>query len=290
MRRFLICVCLCFVVFSRLVLAAENVVRSPEFDVAVRFDVVPSAPRLSDDVTVSWEVVPATGVVDEQPEFGDTFGDFDVVRKRRHAVVLRPQRVGTLRLLPIPITLRRGETTSVVTIPATLLEVTSPVDGSLDAISSPTLPLVARSWWPLIALGVVVVLIVSSVVYLRRRARSTLPVVVLTSQEAALAGLDDLIARRVYASDVYLFYHEMSRLVRIYIEATTPIRAMEATTSELMSHFSAHHGASDKLRRFLVAADLVKFAKETPSPDTALNAHRAAVDFVTSFRKPTKTE
>jgi hypothetical protein len=87
--------------------------------------------------------------------------------------------------------------------------------------------------------------------------------------EVAHAALDRLEASTLLErGEVKAFHIEVSLIVRAYIEARFGIDALEMTTREVMVELGA--GPADPAAlgdcgRFLVACDLVKFAKRRPA-------------------------
>ena len=86
------------------------------------------------------------------------------------------------------------------------------------------------------------------------------------------------------ASDVKLFYVELTAIVRRYIERTKGIHAPEQTTQEFLQEISRRKDfpaeQSRRLRSFLEAADLVKFAAHQPREEDVEESFRRASAFV----------
>ena len=86
------------------------------------------------------------------------------------------------------------------------------------------------------------------------------------------------------ASDVKLFYVELTAIVRRYIERTKGIHAPEQTTQEFLQEISRRKDfpaeQSRRLRSFLEAADLVKFAAHQPREEDVEESFRRAKAFV----------
>lgn len=79
------------------------------------------------------------------------------------------------------------------------------------------------------------------------------------------------------------FYSEISDAIRTYYEDLYKIPALESTTRELLRYLDAY-GADQELldltRRILRNADLVKFAKQTPTLDDAQQTYQLAIEFM----------
>lgn len=83
--------------------------------------------------------------------------------------------------------------------------------------------------------------------------------------------------------DFKSFYSTLGDAIRRYFEDLYRIPALESTTSELLRFLEAY-GVDDDLteatRKVLRKADLVKFAKFTPTLDDAWNTHEEALVFL----------
>lgn len=105
-------------------------------------------------------------------------------------------------------------------------------------------------------------------------------------------ALDDLAVLRLkklwQAGKVKAYYSELTDIVRVYIEDRFNVMAIEMTTHEIIEGLKKQHINEDvmqKLKGSLELADLVKFAKASPSAlenDTCLNN---GVDFVNETKK-----
>ena len=83
--------------------------------------------------------------------------------------------------------------------------------------------------------------------------------------------------------DFKMFYSEVGDAIRAYYEDLYQIPALESTSSELLRYLDAY-GIDDKLtektRLILRKADLVKFAKFTPTLEDAWQTHEYAMEFL----------
>jgi hypothetical protein len=120
---------------------------------------------------------------------------------------------------------------------------------------------------------------------LGRRVRRAIELRRLSPRERALRELEDLLARDLPGrARVKEFYLEITRIVRQYIERSHGVRAPEQTTQEFLSaalqdpRFDRE--SIRRLREFLTAADLVKFAALIPDPPTVANTARTARDYI----------
>jgi len=89
------------------------------------------------------------------------------------------------------------------------------------------------------------------------------------------------------------YYTQLSGIVRTYIENQFAINALESTTCEILKRFEKVYGKNrdikNKLEELLQLSDLVKFAKEIPTPDMNLKNLDKAILFV-ELTKPVTTE
>lgn len=83
--------------------------------------------------------------------------------------------------------------------------------------------------------------------------------------------------------DFKLFYSKVGDAIRTYFEELYKIPALESTSSELIRYLDAYgvdDTMSEKTRIILRKADLVKFAKFTPTLDDAWNTYDHAIEFM----------
>jgi len=141
-----------------------------------------------------------------------------------------------------------------------------------------TVPLFTSSKWP-IALWVVLAAV--GIYFLRKLLRKK-PVAISANEQAKRA----LHTLRNTNLEPLAFYTELSDIVRRYLEGRFNIAATGQTTREFLiaSKQSPHLEQSDRqsLNTFLVAADLVKFARFEPSVDACNNAITEAEQFITA--------
>lgn len=101
---------------------------------------------------------------------------------------------------------------------------------------------------------------------------------------AALIAEDLIVRRRIQA-----FYYRVSDIVRGYIERRFGVTAPEMTTEEFLDaagsdgRFPELHAR--ELESFLVACDLVKYARQIPGSDEAEQVLQAAAGFVERTRE-----
>ncbi len=107
----------------------------------------------------------------------------------------------------------------------------------------------------------------------------------MSAKERALRELAVLMRQDLIGQHkVKEFYFELTMIVRRYIERQHGVRAPEQTTEEFLDAVSKDSRFSseiiDRLRAFLQAADLVKYAAYTPDDDAIGTATRTATDYI----------
>ena len=107
----------------------------------------------------------------------------------------------------------------------------------------------------------------------------------MSPKERALFELQELMEKDLPSKQlVKEFYVELTMIVRRYIERAHSVRAPEQTTEEFLSAVSSDSRFSRetvaKLRQFLQAADLVKFAAYTPESDAVTEAAGTAKEYI----------
>jgi hypothetical protein len=133
--------------------------------------------------------------------------------------------------------------------------------------------------WALIALGACLAGV--AVYILFRKVQRRVRVLRMAPRERALYELRELLAKRLPEKGrVKEFYVGLTAIVRRYIERRHKVRAPEQTTEEFLQE-ATHHPAFTvetltRLREFLAAADMVKFAGITVSVETVTQSTDAA--------------
>jgi len=270
----------------------------------------PSPARLSDEPTLTLEIAYAQGIKVHKPEFGSALGDF-IIRDFREPLprvdgdrqvlqqiyTLEPTRAGKFVIDPISIIFtddqggaEKDHTLQSEPITVEVAAAVAAEAPSLDQLHGPADPLplppsyrAVRWWIPLVA--AVAALGAAAAWWLHRRQRlrsAPAPTPVeLAKRELLRLRESDLAAR-----DVKLFYVELTAIVRRYIERTMGIRAPEQTTQEFLEEISRRRDFpgehSRRLRSFLEAADLVKFAAHQPRDEDVEESFRRASAFVGS--------
>lgn len=114
---------------------------------------------------------------------------------------------------------------------------------------------------------------------------------VIPAHIIALGALEKLLQQEEWKSaEKKAYYSELTETVRTYLENRFDIHAMEQTTREIIRDLKyASISEEDKvyLRKILREADMVKFAKFTPSDDDAYAYLNTSIDFVKRTKEKT---
>jgi hypothetical protein len=138
--------------------------------------------------------------------------------------------------------------------------------------------------FPLLA----ILIIIGITIYFATRPKKEVPFVSkappVPPHTIALNKLTALRDKKLWQSDEVKLYHsELSDTLREYIENRYHINALEQTSDEIFAALRSAqipNDAREKLRRTLILADLVKFAKEKPLPEDNEFSMENAISFV----------
>ena len=170
------------------------------------------------------------------------------------------------------------------------LKVQSPFDGDPGTKISGTIepvwiypPAKTIMLWLLLAILAIVILVLLS--KLTRKAHEQIKLMRMSPKERAMKELSDLLAKDlVQKKMVKEFYIQLTMIVRRYIERQHKVRAPEQTTEEFL--IAVGHNTRftpdviNKLKEFMQAADLVKFAAHKPDPEDISNATNTASGYI----------
>lgn len=287
-------------------MARSEVERGP---VRVTVEVEPAVARLSDEPVLTLTVRSEPGVTVQKPPFGESMGDF-LIRDFHEALprmegdrevlqqtyTLEPTRTGKLTVWPISVSFTDsrpggdGQEHSVETEGVTV-EVSSVVGSDLPSLDElrPMAPPVelprttSGGVW-LAPLALLTVAVGGALLWWRRRRRREEVVRQLSPGELAWLELQRLLERNLAEEDVKGFYLELTAVVRRFIERSTGVRAPEQTTEEFLVQIArdATYPAEEsrRLKSFLEAADLVKFAAHRPRGEDIEESFRRATRFL----------
>lgn len=197
-----------------------------------------------------------------------------------------------LQVSPLPITLySRNDTSVIYSDPFILYFKTVVAEG--DTTLKPMKPNFAfpLPWWPWVLAGLVLASFLLWWFKYRDQTveKDTDPVKEFEPFYNPLEALEkNLITLKketqvTETRDFKTFYSEIGDAIRAYYEELYQIPALECTSGELFRYLDAY-GVDDtlveKTRKVLRAADLVKFAKFTPTLDDAWNTYDLAMEFL----------
>ena len=114
------------------------------------------------------------------------------------------------------------------------------------------------------------------------------------AHEVALEQLEKIRAGQLWhRTSPKAYYTEISEILRNYVEKRYLIFAHEQTTSELLlslSYSTCSNEEKERLRQVLQTADMVKFAKQQPDEQQALQTLDMSVKFVQNTKEEEITE
>ncbi len=120
---------------------------------------------------------------------------------------------------------------------------------------------------------------------LARRIHRHIKLMRMSPRERALFELSELLSKDLAGKNMIKeFYLELTMIVRRYIERQHLIRAPEQTTEEFLAAVGKNpkfsHEVVSRLRSFLEAADLVKFAGDHPTGTEISGATVTATEYI----------
>jgi len=215
---------------------------------------------------------------------------------RERIVRLTPLIADEYRLAPMAIATRHavdgnGKTDYFAT-PPIVLPVNAVTDKPVDEFPRTTItpirvPVSLKTLSGYVALLVLVAAVMALAIWLIGRIRHQVRLLRMSPKERALRELDLLLGRRwIETGHVKDFYVELTMIVRRYIERQHHVRAPEQTTHEFLLAISADprftEAVLNRLKQFLEAADLVKFAAYQPDSHAVDDAVGTARDYLTT--------
>lgn len=256
-------------------------------------------------------VLPDIGAFDDRCEGFSVEGRFDREPQTRdgqtileRCLRLRPLPVVEHRLAPFAVGLARAKGSTppsewIATRPV-VYETAPLIDHPSDArVGTLRGPIWIRPSLKTIALGLLLLAVLgtASVFFwkLFRRVRREIALRRLSPRDRALFELNELLQRGWIENDrIKDFYFELTMIVRCYIERAHAIRAPEQTTEEFLEAVSRDTRFSretvQRLRAFLQAADLVKYAAQRPDARSITESTQTARDYIEHDASTTSTE
>lgn len=159
-------------------------------------------------------------------------------------------------------------------------------DGSIEV--SPRKFFVMPSWkvigkWALYLLAAIVV--IALVAFAIKRIHRSVRLHRMSPSERALAELAALLGRRLADRGLFKdYYVELTHVVRRYIERSYSIRAPRLTTEEFLESAKKHPHFTEEslhyLAEFLQSADMVKFAGQSATAESASEAASSARRYI----------
>lgn len=154
--------------------------------------------------------------------------------------------------------------------------------------------------WIWIVIGLLVIGAIVGLGYYLGNRKAKQPVVevkkpVIPAHTIAIEKLKALQAKKLWQDgEVKLYYIELTDILREYLEKRYDIKTYEKTTDEIIASLRSTELNDEhrtKLQRILITADLVKFAKEQPTPHDNDEALEKSLDFVVKTQQSaTSTE
>lgn len=278
--------------------ASESIVlKNEKGPVEMQVRLWPKEPRLSDLVELEIEVGAEADVVIRPPEFGEAVGDFLVrdytersprknsgqgkPNRRFFYYQLEPVYSGAHIIRSVAIEFednrenskQKGEFAWIESEP---IEVTVrselgdqvPSLSNLEPMAPPQALNSSGVWWWLA--GVATLVVVGVAYFLRGRKHvDTAALYQPSAEEIAHSQLASLLAENLPSQGMFKdFYLRLTGIVRTYIEGITSLRAPEQTTEEFLREMGQKEvfskDESYRLKEFLEAADMVKYAGQRP--------------------------
>ncbi len=281
----------------------------------------PKEPRLSDLVKLEIEVGAEAEVVIRPPDFGGAVGDFlvrdyverapkkslerDKPNRRVFHYQLEPVHTGVHLIRSVAIEFidnrenseQKGQSTWIESDPIEV-NITSELGDQVPSLANlePMVPPKTiddpmRWWW--FAAALLLVVAVGAIFLNRRRRVHNVMAYQPTAEEIAHLQLESLLAEDLPSRGMFKdFYLRLTGIVRIYIEGVTGLRAPEQTTEEFLQEMRSQQVfaavQSQRLKDFLEAADLVKYAGQQPDSTEVETSIVRAKEFIDM--KPLESE
>ncbi len=195
----------------------------------------------------------------------------------------------------VPYLLQRGSLIDTfLTEPLSLYVNTIPIDTTTyvmyDIKDVVQYPYTFKEALPWILLGLAILLLILLAIYIYMRWKKNQPIFfkpkkVEPPYVIAMRELQKLKEEKVWQQDkIKQYYTRLTDILRVYIEDSFGIQAMEKTSQEILHDIESADLNQKypliKLREMFTAADLAKFAKYTPTPDENERSYITVAEFV----------
>jgi hypothetical protein len=266
---------------------------------------------IAESVTMTINVTVNKEYTIEFPEFGENLDQFsiqDFYESSRTLVddehisiqqeyILEPYLSGTYTIPPIRIrfyTDAEGPENAHIleseefTITVTSLLDEDKEDITINDITGPVLPPPPDlTWLYLLIAGILTggAGITFLVIFLVKKRQNKQHVITIPAHELAFRRLEVLVAQNyIEKGEIKLFYFEISKILREYIENRFHLHAPEQTTEEFLYDLKEssylHRELKEILKEFLSHCDLVKFAKHNPTTEEIQKTFTTCKDFI----------
>ena len=271
--------------------------------------VSPASPRLSDLVEMDIEVTADRKVEITPPAFGNAVGDSerspklsaaDDSQTRVFHYQLEPVHSGLhlIRAIAIPFVDRR-EKSEIKDQPGVIesdpIEITISTEltdevpdlAKLDPMVPPK-PIAQTNYSLWFGCVAAVVAVIVGLLWYRRRSRRGIELIPpQTPEEIAQKALAHLLSEDLPSRGLLKeFYVRLTGIVRVFIEGTTGLQAPEQTTEEFLRAMRSAQvfplDRSERLKEFLEAADMVKFAGQQPGVEQLESSVQRAREFISA--------
>lgn len=137
---------------------------------------------------------------------------------------------------------------------------------------------------------ILIIFLVWMIIKYRKAKPKTVRTKIQLPWELAIEQLNHLMENNYIETNKFdSFYMELSGILRSYLENNFSIRAPEMTTEEFLSSIRKNDilfgEQKEALKKFLLYADMVKFAKVNPSRKDVEDGYRLAKEFIEQTRK-----
>ncbi|MEX0609153.1 MAG: hypothetical protein WD016_12415 [Balneolaceae bacterium] len=206
-----------------------------------------------------------------------------------------------IRISSMPVVLISGQDSTTIYTDPVVIYFKSMVDEG-DSSIRPLKPIFGfpRAWWPWIIAALLIAAFLIWWFKFREEPekKTTKPLPQIKPFYNPLKELENTLvsikknSKVTTTKDFKTYYSEISDAIRKYYEDLYKIPALESTSRELLRYLDAYGADQEMLdytRKVLMSADLVKFAKYTPTLDDAQNTYEVALNFLERAKQADST-